>query len=346
MAITKKCAIRLIAHTLLSTATLFAAPVEVLAGPGYTGAYPGYPYGRPALYRPNAMPAQPRPVVYGYPAYRGYPAYAYPGNPAMRPARPQAAAPALRPASQPVAAKTSPATGSDVPAQGELPAALADADLSTDQRKRMFIDALLPVVARENERLLGLRQQLADLQTAHTRGKALSAARQAWLRGLADDYRIDADADPDVMLEKLLRRVDVIPAGLAIAQAANESAWGSSRFARQGNNLFGIWTYDADQGMKPLRRAAGKTHLVRSYDSIEDSVRDYIHNLNSHPAYQPLRERRTTQRKQEQPLSALQLAEGLAAYSEQGEVYIELIQSMIRANQLEQVAQLQLADAR
>ena len=78
--------------------------------------------------------------------------------------------------------------------------------------------------------------------------------------------------DPGAIIEALLQRVDVIPAGLALAQAANESAWGKSRFAREGNNLFGTWTYDTDNGIKPERRAAGKTHLVRNYDSLEASA--------------------------------------------------------------------------
>jgi len=230
-------------------------------------------------------------------------------------------------------------------AQDKPATAAATVDLSIDPHKQRFFDKLLPLVTRENERLLGVRRELTDLQTARARSKRLNQTQQKWLRELANDYRIEDSDDPGALIESLLQRVDVIPAGLALAQAANESAWGKSRFAKEGNNLFGTWTYDEDKGIKPQRRPAGKTHLVRNYDSLEASVRDYMHNLNSHPAYQPLRKRRAAQRAERQPLSAMHLAGGLTAYSEKGDEYVELIQSMIRSNHLEHVAQLQLADA-
>jgi len=211
--------------------------------------------------------------------------------------------------------------------------------------KLQFIESLLPVVVAENERLLATRQRLTDLQRSVARGRAVPDRQTDWLHRLAADYRVDDELPQAQLLEQLLDRVDVIPAGLAVAQAANESAWGQSRFAREGNNLFGVWTWDEDKGIRPERRAAGRTHLVRVYDSRAESVRDYMLNLNSHPAYRPLRALRAQLRERERPLSALRLAEGLEAYSELGDEYIRRIQSMIRANDLEQVAGLQLADA-
>lgn len=330
MVVASAYSIRLILKCLLTAGLLLAVAAKAMAWTGYPGAYPGNPYGPVARYRPPVMPGYPAAVVYGYPVYPGYAVRrgATAGRPASAPAVPARAV-----------------AGSRTAIPGKLPAALADADLSSDQRKRLFIEALLPVVVKENERLLGVRRELVELQSGLARGRTPGAARRAWLRELAADYRIDADADTGALIEDLLRRVDAIPAGLAIAQAANESAWGHSRFAREGNNLFGIWTYDEDKGIRPQRRAPGKSHFVRSYDSIRESVRNYMHNLNSHPAYQPLRERRAVLRERNQPLSALQLAAGLAAYSEQGDDYIVLIQSMIRANKLEHIAKLQLADA-
>jgi Bax protein len=238
-----------------------------------------------------------------------------------------------------------PAANGDPLTPGKTKTVPAPANLSTDSHKQRFFEKLLPLVTRENERLLGVRGELAELQTAHARGTQLQEARLKWLRKLADDYRVEDVDATDTLINALLQRVDVIPAGLALAQAANESAWGKSRFAKEGNNLFGTWTYDADKGIKPERRAAGKRHLVRHYDSLEASVRDYMHNLNSHPAYQPLRERRAALRAEQQPLSAMHLAGGLTAYAENGDEYVELIQSMIRSNKLEHVIQLQLADA-
>jgi uncharacterized FlgJ-related protein len=336
MVITKRFAIGLLLNAILPTVALSILPSEAQAWAGYPGAYPAYPYAPTAMYRPPVMP-QRAPVSYRYPAYpthpvySGYPGYAYPRAATVQPPAPPAAAPVRT------------ATNSKAPARNELP--LTEEESSTEQRKRKFIDTLLPLVTQENERLLNVRRELADLQTAHARGRSLSQARLTWLQELADQYRVDTEADTDLILDKLLKRIDAIPAGLAIAQAANESAWGRSRFAQKGKNLFGIWTYEEDQGMKPQARDPGKTHLVRSYDSLEASVRGYMLTLNSHPAYQPMRERRAAQRERGQPLSALQLAEGLTAYSEQGDGYIDLIQSMIRSNQLEHIAPVQLADA-
>jgi Bax protein len=288
---------------------------------GYPG-YPGYPYAPATAWGPPVMPVRPYPV-----AYHRYPGYA---RPAIATARPN-------PPGRSVATAV-PVSYSKATTQVGLPAALADNGLSSDQRKRLFIELLLPLVSRENERLLDVRQELAGLQSERASGRALSESQLGWLREMADKYRIDADAGTSAILERLLVRVDAIPIGLAIAQAANESAWGRSRFAQEGNNLFGIRTYDTDQGIEPQARAPGKTHLVRSYDSIEASVRGYMHMLNSHPAYRSLRAIRSAQRERKQPLSALQLADGLGAYSEQGDDYIALIKTMIRSNQLEQFA--------
>jgi len=321
-------AICLNASLFLAFAPLLSLPADALA---WTGRPAAYTYGAAMPYRPPAMPARAHPAAYHYPAYPQYPAYTAPRRQAA--ARPAAVhAPAT-------AAKRSP------PAQGKPATAPPAADVSSDDHKRRFFDKLLPLVSRENERLLGVRRELTDLQAARARGRALPEARLKWLRELAADYRVGNVDETDSLIETLLERVDAIPAGLALAQAANESAWGKSRFAKEGNNLFGIWTYDADKGIKPQRRAAGKTHLVRRYDSLETSVRDYMHNLNSHPAYQPLRERRAAQRASRQPLSAMHLAGGLTAYAEKGDEYVELIQSMIRSNKLEHVAQLQVAEA-
>jgi len=322
-------AILLNASLFLVLAPLLLRSAEALAWTGRPVPYPAYPY-------TPAMPARVSPAVYHYPSYP-----AYPQNPAYAPARQTAARPVRRPAVRAPA----PAAKHSQSAKTKPPTTPATADLSTDSHKQRFFDKLLPLVTRENERLLGMRRELTDLQAVRARGMRLQEGRLTWLRKLADDYRVEGIDDTGALIDAMLKRVDVIPVGLALAQAANESAWGKSRFAREGNNLFGTWTYDEDNGIKPMRRAAGKTHLVRSYDSLEASLRDYMQNLNSHPAYQPFRERRAAQRADRQPLSAMHLAAGLTAYAENGGEYVKLIQSMIRVNKLEHIAQLQVADA-
>ena len=130
-----------------------------------------------------------------------------------------------------------------------------------------------------------------------------------------------------------MRKIDIIPASLALAQAANESAWGESRFAQEANNLFGIWTYDRAKGLKPKNRENGKTHLVRIFDDIGASVRYYMYNLNSHPAYRELRQIRQQLRASGRAINGYALAAGLEKYSSQGTTYIELIRDLIEQNE-------------
>ncbi len=133
----------------------------------------------------------------------------------------------------------------------------------------------------------------------------------------------------------LLLRVDVVPASLIVAQAAKESGWGTSRFAIQGNNYFGIWCFYQGCGLKPLRREANRTHEVASFDSVEQGVRYYVRTINTHVAYRELREMRAEARKSRQSLQGEQLANGLVRYSERGIAYVREVQSMIRDNNLQ-----------
>jgi Bax protein len=131
----------------------------------------------------------------------------------------------------------------------------------------------------------------------------------------------------------------VVPPSLALSQAANESAWGTSRFARSGHNYFGQWCFTTGCGVVPRHRTAGKQHEVAVFASPAAAVASYLHNLNSHPAYQRLREIRLQQRQQHQVVSGLALAAGLEKYSERGEDYIRELRAMIRHNRLSQYDQ-------
>ncbi len=159
-------------------------------------------------------------------------------------------------------------------------------------------------------------------------GSSLSSEERDFIHALVKKYRT-ARAD------LLIRRVDVLPISLVLAQGAIESSWGRSRFARQGNNLFGIWTWGG-KGIIPTRREEGKTHMVKSYDSILDSVRGYLLTINRLAAYQPLREIR------QQTSDPLALAAGLHSYSERQEAYVLDVQEMIRRNKLQKYDQLSL----
>ena len=131
------------------------------------------------------------------------------------------------------------------------------------------------------------------------KGEFPEDSEMRFLSTLSEKYELDTDdlLDPD-FLALLLRRVDKIPASLALAQAANESAWGASRFAQDGKNFFGQWCYKDGCGIVPRRRVEGATYEVRSFESVMDSVESYIHNLNTFPNYQMLRRIRQQLRQQ------------------------------------------------
>jgi Bax protein len=135
-------------------------------------------------------------------------------------------------------------------------------------------------------------------------------------------------------IQQLKTKVNFIPAALILAQAANESAWGTSRFAREGNNFFGQWCFSKGCGIVPNSRNSGANHEVASFDSPLGSVKSYIRNLNSHPTYALLRTLRQQSIDDGQRVSGELLAQGLIGYSERGEEYVKEIQSMIRYNKL------------
>ena len=201
--------------------------------------------------------------------------------------------------------------------------------------KMVFLNKLAPIVheinqmvRQERDRLVGLIRQL------ETDGE-IATEELSWLKSMKKKYRVKAEAtDAEALRQQMLPKVDVIPVELALAQAANESAWGKSRFAREAQNLFGVWTYDESKGIVPKQRAKGARHLVRKYESLEASVRHYIVLLNSHPAYKPLREIRQQHRLQGDQPDGYAMAEGLIKYSAKGEQYVAIIRSMISKNNL------------
>jgi len=217
------------------------------------------------------------------------------------------------------------------------------------ERKEAFFGYFLPLVQEANveilkdrARLLRMRERLVLAEkrtekkgkTAHVRGR-----EARWLRRLAEDYGLEVPegwVGLDLcFVDEVLLRVDVIPASLALAQAANESAWGTSRFAREGNNFFGLRSTDGS-GLVPKRRAAGAAFRVAAYASPRESVQAYIQTLNTQLAYRRLWAIRAEDRRQGRKPSGLRLANGLQSYSERGETYIRIIQSMIRSNGLAQ----------
>jgi Bax protein len=232
-------------------------------------------------------------------------------------------------------------TGTDVPRVyvPALPRDLEDMQ-PTERRKSLFLRIVLPLVLKENERLHEERGRLLAIRDHIRSGAAVTRAEQAWLAQEYEDYDVARGN-----LTALLRRVDVIPPSLALAQAATESAWGTSRFVRQGNALFGMWTWSEDvPGIVPSARDDDAHHRVRAFETLQESVSAYMYTLNTHWAYREFRERRAAQRRAGKPLNGLALATAVTRYSEQREVYTVKLRSLIRMNELAALDRTALGD--
>ncbi len=209
-----------------------------------------------------------------------------------------------------------------------LPQDLARIPL-VDDRKAAFIKLMLPLVLRVNEELLDDRARMTRLVNRLRQGKRLRAANRAWLDSMSDLYGVEP-GDFDGLAERL----DIVPPSLALAQAIEESGWGTSRFAKLGNAIFGQWTFGGGEGIVPLERADGKSHKIKSFGHLHESVANYVANLNRHAAYADFRRQRANMRAQGLELNGFVLARTLTAYSERGDDYVASIRAIMRFNNL------------
>jgi len=220
-------------------------------------------------------------------------------------------------------------------ADRKLPDFITIADIQ--ERKAAFFAYMEPLIGSANKEVLAQRKRIIRFRNRFERGH-INYRDVRWLRDLGISYsvrlvkRAPITAD---QIERLLVRVDMIPPSMAIAQAAIESGWGTSRFARQGNNLFGTWCYEPGCGIIPRNRAKGAPHEVKRYASPGDSMRDYIQNLNSNSAYIELRRIRAQLRKSGKLLDGLTVSDGLYRYSGNGWAYVDKVQHFIQSNYLD-----------
>ena len=206
-------------------------------------------------------------------------------------------------------------------------------ELTGDAQKQSFIKLVLPLILAANDELLQRRE-------------AVEASVEANDRNTLDQwavlYRIDSENFDDFELaERLLRRVDTIPVALALAQAAVESGWGTSRFAQQGNALFGQWAWTESAGMRPLA-ASNERAVVRSFGSLLESVRAYMHNLNTHQNYKRFRDARYRLKPQTEAVKASRLAIYLDSYAEIGQAYVKKLLAVMSSNNFDQYAEAKL----
>ena len=195
---------------------------------------------------------------------------------------------------------------------------------SSKRRKNLFIQIVLPLIIEENLKIRFDRKKLFEILNKNNTTKL----DKEWLNLKFKQYGIDNND-----LSKLKIRMDEIPVSLAIAQAAKETGWGSSRFAQEGNALFGQWTWSGD-GIKPLDIKKGEKHKVAKFKILKASVRAYQRNLNTHSSYKKFRIERAIQRDNDEKLDSLKLVNFLEKYAETGKEYTEILKKIIIQNKL------------
>jgi uncharacterized FlgJ-related protein len=212
--------------------------------------------------------------------------------------------------------------------------------LSVEDKKKLFFRVIAPIVLRINELILEDRVRAQGLTERLAKGQSVSPNDQAWLTELAVKYKVlrsTSERLDSKALAELLMRVDVVPPSLALAQAANESGWGTSRFAEQGNSLFGQWAWG--KGLKPTGQRTSEfgDQRIAAFNSTALAAYAYAFNLNTEHAYGDLRLKRAELRRQKQHISGTVLAGTLVHYSERGPAYVHDLEALIKNNQLDGV---------
>ena len=195
---------------------------------------------------------------------------------------------------------------------------------NTNERKEFFIQIILPLILQENLNIKLDRKRLFSIINKSNN----SSLERKWLDKKYKQYGVTSK---DLSILKI--RMDTIPVSLAIAQAAKETGWGTSRFAQEGNALFGQWTWSGE-GLKPKEAEENKGHKVMKFNVLQASVRAYQRNLNTHNSYKNFRLARAQLRDLDKPLDSIILSEFLNNYAQTGEKYVEVLQKIIRQNNL------------
>ena len=199
-----------------------------------------------------------------------------------------------------------------------------DALESTKLKKETFIKIVLPLIVAENERIIADREKLINL----SKKKFTTDLEKQWIRQKLLEYKVKKGD-----LDELLIRIDIIPTSIALAQAAKESGWGTSRFALEGNAIFGQWTWSG-QGIAPLDRESNKNHKILKFPILRASVKAYQNNLNTHKSYSKFRQKRSFLREKNKKVAGLELTETLNNYAQTGSEYTKKLNQIIKQNRL------------
>ena len=199
-----------------------------------------------------------------------------------------------------------------------------DALPNTKLKKETFIKIVLPLIVAENERILADREKLLFV----SKKKFTTDLEKQWIRQKLLEYKVKKGN-----LKELVVRMDIIPTSIALAQAAKESGWGTSRFALEGNAIFGQWTWSG-QGIAPLDRESNKNHKILKFPILRASVKAYQNNLNTHKSYSKFRQKRLTLREKNKKIKGLELTETLNNYAQTGSEYTKILNQIIKQNRL------------
>ena len=195
---------------------------------------------------------------------------------------------------------------------------------NTKKRKNLFIQIVLPLILEENNRIRVDRRKLFSILNKNIN----SNVEKRWINKKFKQYGV---VNKDLSTLKI--RMDMVPVSLAIAQSAKETGWGTSRFALEGNALFGQWTWEGE-GIKPSGADTNSTHKVMKFKVLKASVRAYIRNLNTHRSYKSFRRERAEQRDNFEKFNSLELADHLDKYAETGKEYVKILKQIIKQNSL------------
>ncbi|WP_051412206.1 glucosaminidase domain-containing protein [Halonatronum saccharophilum] len=206
---------------------------------------------------------------------------------------------------------------------------------SIERRKSFFINTLLLGAYYANQEVLNKRRTLRSIENQKNIYGSISKSDEKWLEDKAKRYYIYSD-DKDEIINELYYKMDTIPISLIIALAALESGWGTSRFTIEANNIFGEWTFlEQIPGVIPRERPANATYRIRKFETVQDSIKSFLLNLNRHFAYEDFRYIRDDFRRRGKSPDSIELVEGLLYYSIQRELYITKVQDVIRSNDLQ-----------
>ena len=206
---------------------------------------------------------------------------------------------------------------------------------SVQLKKETFIKIVLPLIVAENEKILDDREKLKVISEK----KFTSDLEKQWLRQKLLEYKVKKGN-----LDELMRRMDMVPVSIALAQAAKESGWGTSRFALEGNAIFGQWTWDG-QGIAPLKRDGDKNHKILKFPILRASVKAYKNNLNTHKSYLKFREKRNSLREKNKKITGLALTGTLKNYAQTGSEYTKILNQIITQNRLSDFEPVRLVNS-